>query len=75
MEEIFSERPLGSVQMTGKEMSPEGALGNVKDIYLRPQEGGFDTMLNILESRRMREERERAEGNNGLHCIFSSILM
>jgi hypothetical protein len=50
--------PLG-VPMTRK--SPEGASENVKDVYWRPQEGGSDTMLNILWSGRMkyRKEKER----------------
>ena len=50
---------------TTEKRSLEGAPKNVKDVYWRPQESGFDTMLNILlnilwrAEEREREERER----------------
>jgi hypothetical protein len=61
--------PLGA-PMTRR--SPVGAQKNVIDVYWGPQEGGSDTMLNILyiEEEGERERRERAEANNGLHCII-----
>ena len=47
---------------TTKKRSLKGAPKNVKDVYWRPQESGFDTMLNILLNILLRaEEREREE--------------
>jgi hypothetical protein len=52
--------------------SPVGTPKNIIDVYWGPQEGGSNTMLNILyrAEEGERERRERAEANNGLHCII-----
>jgi hypothetical protein len=50
VEDILSGRALGSAQTTEKQKSPEGGLGNFKDIYERPQDSGFNTMLNNFDT-------------------------
>ena len=44
----MSEKSLVSALTTGVLRLSEGALENVKDIYLWPYGNVFDTMLNIL---------------------------
>jgi hypothetical protein len=66
VEEIFN----GDAQTIGKERSLERALGNVFDVYWKPQESGSDIMLNILWSGRRREIREIAKAFIELHLFY-----
>jgi uncharacterized protein (UPF0335 family) len=55
------------------------SLRNVKDVFWEATKSGSDTMLNILLNilwrLEEREKKDRAEENNGLHCIESNIIM
>ena len=63
------------LKTTGKRSS-EGAPKNVKDIYWRPQESGFDTMLNILLNILWRaKERERERKHIMDYIVLSSIII
>jgi hypothetical protein len=51
MEKILRRKPLSGVRTTEKVRSLEKTPENNKDVYLRylrPQESGYDIMLNIL---------------------------
>jgi hypothetical protein len=59
---------------TEKGSSPEGAPKNVEDFYWRPQESGFDTMLNILLNILLRVEEGEREERKRKHMMDYIVL-
>jgi hypothetical protein len=47
---ILSGGEICSARTIEKWRSPEGGLGNFKDVYWRPQDSGFDTMINSFDT-------------------------